>query len=252
MKLFLPIICYNHTCNTEFMMSLIRLMLFLKEKGVSISAVCISFESLICRARNASIAYFLSDPEATHMMFIDSDIEFDPEDVLRMLKADRDIIAGFYPHKYLNLGYLESALAKKEKDPLELATHTCGLTDLPVPSDSEVINVEYAPTGFMLMKRCVFERLITLHPDRRYDNDIDGYMSADQDKFFNIFRVDVNPANRKYESEDYGFCSLWRECGGRVAALTNVSLAHHGWYGYRGNLARQWTFRASERKDQPE
>jgi hypothetical protein len=249
MKLFLPIICYNHLCNTEHMMSLMRLLLLLKEAKIDVASICISFDSLVSRGRNAAAAFFLSDPDATHMMFIDTDIEFDPNEVLRMLGVDKDVVAAYYPHKYINLSYLGDAIQKGAQDPLRLATHVSAISETPLPSGLQkapaLINVEYAPTGFMLIKRCVLEKLAGLHPERNYKNDIDGYMSADQSKFFDFFRVSVNPSNKKYESEDYGFCSLWRDAGGHVSVLTDVNLTHYGWYGYRGNLATQWEFRSA-------
>ena len=77
-KLFIPVICYNHTANTEYMISLIRLTHHLRDKGINYCLYPIVFESLIPRARNAAAAHFL-DSDCSHLLFIDADIEFDAE-----------------------------------------------------------------------------------------------------------------------------------------------------------------------------
>jgi len=98
-KLFIPVICYNHMANTEFMISLIRLTHYLRDKNINYCLYPIVFESLIPRARNAAAAHFL-DSDCSHLLFIDSDIEFEPESVAKLLRHNKEVIAGVYPKKY--------------------------------------------------------------------------------------------------------------------------------------------------------
>ena len=101
-KLFIPVICYNHTANTEYMMSLIRLTHKLRDQDIEFVLFPIVFDSLVSRARNAATAHFLNS-DCTHMIFIDSDIEFDAESVLKLLRHGKDVVAGVYAKKYYNL-----------------------------------------------------------------------------------------------------------------------------------------------------
>jgi hypothetical protein len=68
---------------------------------------------------------------------------------------------------------------------------------------------------------------------------VDGYMSADPDTFYDFFPVGVNPSNKKYESEDYGFCQLWRSIGGKIYVMPGIKLQHTGRNHYPGDIGAQ-------------
>lgn len=239
-KLFIPLICYNHQCNTEFMMSLMRLVMLLREQKLAAVIYPITFESLINRARNAAVAHFLSDPDATHLLFIDSDIEFDPVDVLRMLQADKQVIAAGYPQKWLSDQLLQEVFRRNPvpPSPLELCTkHSVHLK--PMQPMQELMEATYATTGFLLIQRGVFDDMRRAYPQAQYKNDIDGYLGADPSMFYDFFPVSIHPETRRLESEDYGFCRLWTTLGGKIFVLTSVTLKHHGSFAYTGNMLRQ-------------
>ena len=225
MKVFIPLICYNHTCNTEWMMSILKLLNSAKETGLNMSFYPIFFESLVSRARNAAVAHFLEDEENTHLLFIDSDIIFEPEDVYRLIQAKKDVIAGMYPKKYIVWDRLK-------KDP------NAERVDFPIGgeikvTDDDFIESGYLPTGFLMIKRKAILKLIEQHPELKYKNDIDGY-GFDNDNFYNLFNAGIR--NGIYESEDWGFCSLWKESGGQVLIHPDINLKHVGWHEYSGNL----------------
>ena len=225
MKVFIPLICYNHTCNTEWMMSILKLLNSAKETGLNMSFYPIFFESLVSRARNAAVAHFLEDEENTHLLFIDSDIIFEPEDVYRLIQAEKDVIAGMYPKKYIVWDRLK-------KDP------NAERVDFPIGGEIKVteddfIESSYLPTGFLMIKREAILKLIEQHPELKYKNDIDGY-GFDNDNFYNLFNAGIR--NGIYESEDWGFCSLWKESGGQVLIHPDINLKHVGWHEYSGNL----------------
>lgn len=230
-KIFIPVICYNHSANTEYMMSLIGLTHYLKDKGIGYELYPIFFESLVCRARNAAVANFL-DSDCTHLLFIDSDIEFNPQSVTKLLLHNKDVICGLYPKKYFVMERLE-----KNQE----------IVDFPLAGEV-VFNAEglldstYLPTGFLLIKREVFSKMIKEYPELHYENDISGY--GNSEFFYNFFQVSVR--NGILESEDWGFCSLWKAVGGQVFVDPTIELGHIGLVRYSGNPYK-WVQEAIER-----
>ncbi len=227
MKLFVPLICYNHTCNTEYMMSILKLLNAAKDTGLNMSFYPIFFESLVSRARNAAVAHFLEDPENTHLLFIDSDIIFEPDDVFKLLRADKEVVAGIYPKKYIVWDRLKNNPEAERVDFPMGGTLTM--------TEDNLIELDYLPTGFLLISRTAIEKIITAHPELKYQNDIDGYMSAG-DNFYDLFKVGIR--NGIYESEDWGFCSLWKGVGGKVLIHPDINVKHLGWHEYSGNLMK--------------
>ena len=225
MKVFIPLICYNHTCNTEWMMSILKLVNSASQTGLGMSFYPIFFESLVSRARNAAVAHFLEDEENTHLLFIDSDIIFEPEDVHRLIQADKDVIAGMYPKKYIVWDRL-----KKNPDAERVDFPIGGEIKV---TDDDYVESNYLPTGFLMVKREAILKLIAEHPELKYRNDIDGY-GFDNNNFYNLFNAGIR--NGIYESEDWGFCSLWKESGGQVLIHPDINLKHVGWHEYSGNL----------------
>ena len=89
-------------------------------------------------------------------------------------------------------------------------------------------------------------KIIDKRPDLKYVNDVDGYMSAHQDNFYDFFQVGVNPSSKKYESEDYGFCQLWRSLGGKIHVVPDIKLVHTGRSHYPGDVIKQANIFASK------
>ena len=234
-RIFIPIICYNHQCHSSFMFSLISLVLVLKEQGIDVSLYPIGFDSLVNRARNAAVALFMSAPY-THLLFLDTDIEFNPQDIIRLIRADEKIIGAAYAQKWLNVDKIKEVFKKDHLPPNPM--HLC--VNQSVTPDSHVISekmeITYLTTGCMLINKNVIDLLIRAYPERQYVNDIDGYKGADSDKFFNFFSVEINPYTQQYESEDYCFCRLWKEQGGQVYLIPDITLTHFGWFGYASNM----------------
>lgn len=236
MKIFLPLICYNHTANTEYMMSIMRFSMFCLHNNINLVLYPIFFDSLITRARNSAVAHFMADPSFTHLLFIDGDIEFQPEDVIAMLQVDKPVVTVGYAQKWIHM----DPFIAQQANPLELSSFSSvHLADKRAPA-AKLMEAEYATTGFLLIKRGVIQQMIEAYPERRYMNDVDGYRAQEATPYFyNLFAVEVHPETRRYESEDYGFSRLWRSLGGKIYVITDITLKHHGWFGYQSNLYRQ-------------
>ena len=90
-KLFIATPMYGGQNYGYFNQSMLQLQAMMGQNGINTAVSYLFNESLIQRARNA-LAHGFMRTDFTHMMFIDSDIRFNPQDVLRMINADKPII----------------------------------------------------------------------------------------------------------------------------------------------------------------
>ena len=244
-NIFYPVIGYTGMVHSDYMMSTIDFLSVCRQKGIKIGLRSIWFESLISRGRNAAVAFMLNN-DYTHLLFVDTDIQFGAFDVLKLIDEDDDVVVGVYPKKYFN-GQKIELMASTGKLPeywRHLATDFSTELDFEEFKKSKTqtsVEAKYAATGFMLIKRECIEKIIKEKPELYYKNDIDGYMDAG-DNFYDIFQCKVNEETKKYESEDYGFCKLWTSLGGKIKVVSDVNLGHRGFNTYLGNLKAQSTY----------
>lgn len=236
-KLFVATPMYGGQCTGYYATSLLNLSRCLDRE------VIFSFmfnESLITRARNGLAHGFLKS-EASHMMFIDADIHFNPQDVQPMIDADKEIICGIYPKKEINWHSVKKAFDRgisEEQVKNFSGSFVVNLVDnanevtVPINQPVEIWN---GGTGFMLIKREVFEKLSEHVPS--YINDVhDLAGTLKQDEIKEYFATSIEPETNRLLSEDYHFCKIWRKIGGKVWAAPWVKLGHIGTYAFQGQL----------------
>ena len=241
-SLFIATPMYGGMCAGYYVQSLLQLSDMLKQNGIGNTFSFMFNESLITRARNALTNAFLKHSEATHLLFIDADIHFNPQDVLRLLAEDKDIICGIYPKKEINWNSVEKAV--QNGVPIsELKNHTgsfvvnlvdyIGEVTVPVDEPVEIFN---GGTGFMLIKREVFEQMKDNVPFYLNDvADLGGSMQQ-QEQITEFFATSIEPETGRLLSEDYHFCYNWRKLGGKVYAAPYCKLSHIGTYAFDGKL----------------
>lgn len=227
---------YGGMCHGDYAMGLTRSVGLLRSLGFRVSVQAMFNESLITRARNNLAVTFLNDKSLDFLMFIDSDIGFAEQDILRLVLADRDISAAAYPRKRINWRAYERALKAGKPKPEEYqGDYIFNAIDTAPEEDGwGMVEVSHAPTGFMLIKRKVFETLKNVVQE--YEDLIDGKLV----KGWDFFKVGVG-SNGRYTSEDYWFCNEWRQTGGRIWMNPYIELTHTGSYIYKGSLARMGT-----------
>jgi hypothetical protein len=206
-------------------------------RGISVQLELLGRESLITRGRNALVATFLDDPDATHLIFVDADIGFEPAQVIRMLEFDRDVVAGMYPLKEIT--WDTAAVARfHHGEPLE---HTflrfvgVACEGREREEENGFVTASYAGAGFMMMKRAVFDRLKVSYPYLQYKaahTAASPSLSSNQYAFFDCV---IDAATGEYLSEDYAFCQRWRALGGKIWLDTQSVLAHVGPYEFVGS-----------------
>jgi hypothetical protein len=105
-----------------------------------------------------------------------------------------------------------------------------------VVDDEGFMKVREVPTGFMCIKRGVFDRLIAAYPDLRYVPDWPEGNVPSGGVHYRYFDVMVDPESGRYLSEDYGFCRLWEKIGGEMYVDANSNLSHAGERLYTGDF----------------
>lgn len=245
-SIYFPVIAYGGSCRAEFAMSCSSLFVHTVQNRpeLSIRSTGIFFESLISRARNAAAAAALHYG-VDYLLFIDADIAFDAADVMKLIDHDKDIVCGPYAKKYLNSQKL-NYLAQKNHNLFQSGEWKLLCSDFsseinPSLNQENLVPVNYAATGFMLIKTAVLKAMAQHYPNIKYRNDIDGYMDFG-DNFYDFFPAKVNPKSLKYESEDYGFCNMWSEMGGNIFLDKSIKLHHIGNQTYEGDLEKQLNF----------
>jgi hypothetical protein len=239
-KIFISTPMYGGQCYGFYAQSLLQLNNLLRDNNIESMMSFMFNESLITRGRNA-LAHAFMKSNATHLMFIDADIHFNPADFLKMLEADKDVICGIYPKKEINWASVRKAIDSGVPD-THLKYHTgsfvanlknyVGEATVPVNEPVEIWN---GGTGFMLIKRDVFEKMKPVIPWYINDvTDLSGTIGAEQ--ITQYFTESIEPETKRLLSEDYHFCKTWRDLGGEIHAAPWANLSHIGTYAFDGKL----------------
>ena len=198
--------------------------------------------SLVTQGRNLSVAGFL-ESKATHLLFIDSDIYFQGKSIFSMLKADKHIISVPYPLKTL---MWEKAFQKmqegriKSPDDIRRALHTYPMKVPDVNNinlNKGVMEVTDSPTGCMLIKREVIEKMIEKYPNKEIiQKTVINGKYVNKPNMWNFFDTLHDPKEKTYNGEDFAFCKLWRDIGGKCYAFVNDAIVHVGEHQYQGKF----------------
>lgn len=233
--LFVATPCYGGQVSIGYMNSMMKLQDLCSRMTIPLEIYNIPFESLIPRARNASISKFMLT-ECTHLLFIDADIEFDAQDVIKMIETETGgILCGTYPKKVLRLEEMKNNAENcNTLHEFVISGTRFALNVEPDTKHDEnkIIEVKDAATGFMMIKRQIFEEMIRQYPETEYANDVDAYDFKGA-KFYDLFQS--RPVDGRYLSEDYGFCRLWQKIGGKVYIDLSIKLNHIGMFKFIGD-----------------
>jgi len=206
---------YGGQCNEATFIAMIKFGIIAGKLGLNYSIDTMVNESLIPRGRNNLVAKMLHNQAATHLMFIDVDLGFEPEAILRLLLANQDVVGGVYPMKRIPTRYV--------------------INTVPEPvTFGDMVEVSTLGTGFMLVKREVLEKMIVAHPELKYRDNI-GIGAQYEPLMYGLFDTMIDKDDN-YLSEDWTFCYLWRMMGGKIFADTGIKLDHTGYHKYEGDL----------------
>ena len=232
---------YGGMCTGNYVQGLLFTIAKMREVGVNVAWCQIMNESLITRARNELARIFL-ESDHDYLMFIDADIGFDQEAVAHLMLADKDIACGIYPKKEVNWDSVERAAMDEV---------TSGLADYAgafvfnmigaghtETDETGCIEVRHGGTGFMLIKRGVFEELKPHVPTYRTSSFQDPETGEYQKPLTHEFFATSIDDTGALLSEDYHFCELWRNHGGKIHAHPFIKLHHVGTYVFGGDILK--------------
>lgn len=218
--------------------------------GVQVKFSFLFNESLITRARNYLVDEFLHRSDCTHLLFLDSDIHFNPRDVIALLALDKDVAGGPYPKKAIKWRAVQTAVAKHpEITASELEKVAGDFVFNPVKGTaqftvSEPLEVLEIGTGFMMVKREVFTKMEEAYPMIRYKPDHVGQANFDGSRYIHAYFDTVidskdsitGGGSERYLSEDYMFCQMWRKIGGQIYLCPWMRTDHIGTYHFKGDM----------------
>lgn len=248
-KLFVATPMYGGACAGMYARSIADLAAICAKYEIPLQLYYLFNESLITRARNYCVDEFLRS-DATHLMFIDSDIGFNPQDVIALLalqtdESEYDIIGGPYPKKCISWEKIKIAVDKgfADEDPNNLEKFVGdyvfnpkgGAKEIPINQPVEVMEMG---TGFMMIRRKTFDVYKEAFPHLSYKPDHVRTAAFDGSREIHAyFDCIIDPVSRRYLSEDYMFCYNTEKAGMKVWLCPWMSMQHVGSYNFGGSLA---------------
>lgn len=197
-----------------FLESLIKTREYFKANKGTIAFQPLDGCSEVCNARNSLFTVFFNNPHHSHMLFIDDDTGWKPEDVARLLLLDREFIGAAAPKKELPIKFAFSSMNEESQE-----------QEIEVERITRVATVREVGTAFLMISRNCAEKMVEAYPELRYGQKRDIYALFDP----------IIVGTRRY-ADDYSFCYRWRAIGGKVQILLDVELSHAGRSVFKGSL----------------
>jgi hypothetical protein len=248
-KLFVATPMYGGMSHGLYVKSCLDLQGICGRYGIEVKFSFLFNESLITRARNYLVDEFLRT-DFTHFLFIDSDINFNAQDVIALMALDKDLIGAPYPKKAINWrNVIDAARKHPELEPQELEklvgdyvfNVVRGTSQFSVTEPLEVMEIG---TGYMMVKRHVFDKMKESYPQIHYKPDHVGQKNFDGSRYIHAYfdtvidRLDsiTGGGSDRYLSEDYMFCQMWRKIGGQIFLCPWMRTQHIGTYAFTGDM----------------
>jgi hypothetical protein len=198
-------------------------------------------DALITRARAGLLSQFLDDPDATHLLFIDADIGFEPDQVLRLIECGAEMCAAVYPIKRIDWDKVKSTIEAGRPNPAAAALKYVFEVDDPnaIVEKGGFVKVSYAGTGFLMIRRQALERMCAHYPQLKYKRDHSIDAATASVNRFALFECMIG-GDGTYLSEDFAFCKRWTDMGGEIWADLRSELLHIGPMAFNGDLSSQF------------
>jgi hypothetical protein len=221
--------------NVQYMESMIKTHNYFRKAGIPLLNIYLYNCSLITKARNDIISQFYNKSTLDYFIFIDSDMSWNPEDIVKLMNDDKEVIGATYPKKVINWREIQQCtrygLADNVGEMLnKTSEYTVWIKNKPEGKKQKLIKVNRLGTGFMMIKRSVIKKL------KRKFKDLIYLMDDQKSKGIAIFESQVK--NGEHLSEDYAFCERVQEVGTDILINPSLEINHHG-----GNMTFNGNFK---------
>jgi hypothetical protein len=248
-KLFVATPMYGGMAHGLYMKSSLDLQNIMNKYGIECKFSFLFNESLITRARNYLVDEFLRS-NCTHMLFLDSDISYSGQDIIALMALDKEVIGAPYPKKAINWRNIIEAIKKNPDIEVDEVQKLVGDFVFNVVkgtksfSVTEPLEVMEIGTGYMMIKREVFDKMKEAYPQIHYKPDHVGQKNFDGSRYIHAYFDTVidykdsitGGGSDRYLSEDYMFCQMWRKIGGQIFLCPWMKTQHVGTYAFSGNM----------------
>jgi hypothetical protein len=237
--------CFGGQVSSIYAGSIFHLQRAVRSRsGIDFTVLMRDGDALITRARANLVTLFLDNPSATHLLFVDADIGFTPDQVFRLIESGADMVAGIYPIKRVNWDKARRMLQAGRPNPSSGALDY--VLEIDDPDHVVVVDgftrVRYAGTGFLMVRRHVLEKMCQ-HPAYASlqffrEHSLDAL--AGSPNRFALFESMIDPNTGTYLSEDFAFCKRWTDIGGEIWADLQSRLDHVGPSVFYGDVSSQF------------
>ena len=244
-KLYILTPCYGSLCFVNYVKCIMATKDLLSKFNIPLEIEFCRNDSLVSRARNNLVAKAMNDKDCTHIMFIDTDITWDPVDILKLLVSNKCLSGGVYPLKHYfwerltkgentikewitrkNASQFSEAISNENVIQHNLLKYNINYIDNVLNVDANLAKVKHLATGFMMFKREVIEKMAQAYPHTKYTDDV-GFLSGSQNDYaYALF--DCGVEDDHYFSEDWMFCHRWTQMGGNIYVNVAINLTHTG------------------------
>jgi hypothetical protein len=233
--------CFGGQISVLYAASVFKLLKLARTyEGFNLKVMFRDSDALITRARASLVAQFLEDETATHLLFLDADIGFEPEQVMRLVECGAEMCAAVYPIKRIDWDKVRSSIENARPNPAASLSYVFEVDDpSAVIEQSGFVKVRYAGTGFLMIRRGALEKMCAHYPQLQFKRDHSVDAARPSDKRFALFESMI-AEDGTYLSEDFAFCKRWTDIGGEIWADLDSKLAHVGPMTFRGDLSSQF------------
>lgn len=256
-KLYILTPCFASLCYVNYVYCLMATIELFRRFNIKLKIEFCKNDSLVSRARNNLIARGMTDKDATHFLFIDNDITWDPVDIIKLLMADKDLVGGIYPLKNYdwdklvkdagnpyNSNIVQSMIKRKNESQLSgmltdsamiqhnLLRYNINYLGQYLEISNNLAKVRHLATGFMMIKRKLLTNMMKAFPSTKYIDDINFLKPEENEMAYALFDCGVEDGH--YYSEDWMFCDRWAKMGGEIFVDVSINLTHTGIEDYKG------------------